>query len=434
MDEYKLTLSVVLALLLSLSSYTPGGGAEYKRELSVTFEEKLTLIPGEEDDLITSETSLTLGKSIGGLDFETETDFGEEDGSFGLFRQKVNLAYQEAQFSADFSAVFDSQINGLNYFLQRTEIDDENLQLSNSLLLEYLNEENTYGAGFETRIEGTTGKGVTVSAAIRFGMDEYLKEVYDPTVEGSGYYIITEGVAGPSQFPSGSALIEISDVGLGPCTVGNRTKFMRGKGLLFSGFSFDLIDKEPWKTRSYVYFSDEDETITLIPTLQFGKDVWNVVADFGGKLEGDNTTLGNLVIRGIKFGGVSIGNVEISGTSALGGKMKKEKGTDQLELHARDYKLVRSFDEIARDYLFKEVDWSDVLTLEYDQLNKGNLERYLALDWYLKRGQAGGLFDVDTVNAIAEWELNPTFSFSTGVSLKAETGLERVVFKLVHDF
>ncbi|MFB6214586.1 MAG: hypothetical protein ABEI54_01835, partial [Candidatus Bipolaricaulia bacterium] len=318
MDEYRLALSVVLALLLSLSSYTPGSGAEYKRELSVTFEEKLSIFPGEKD-FINSEVSLTLGKSIGGVEVESETTFGEGNGSPGLTGQEVRLDYNAEEFSANLKAVFGPPSDGLNYLLQRVKVAGENLELSNLLLLEYLSQKNTYGAGFETELAGTTDKGIGVSAAIRFGMDESLSETFDPSVDGSGYYIITDGVPGPSQFPFGSALIEITDVGLGPCTIANRTKFMRGEGFLFSGFSFDLIDQGSWKTRSYVYFTDEEKTITLVPTLQYGGDSWTVVADFGGAVEGDkDTTLDQLVIRGIKFSELFAGNLEISGTSSLG--------------------------------------------------------------------------------------------------------------------
>ncbi len=41
--------------------------------------------------------------------------------------------------------------------------------------------------------------------------------------------------------------------------------------------------------------------------------------------------------------------------------MKKEKGANQLEFHAGDYKLVRSFDEIAKKYMSEKVDWSEWL-------------------------------------------------------------------------
>lgn len=433
MDRYRLILGVFLAIGICLSSQAFGDVANYENELSITFEEKLSLVPGGED-LIHSETSLILGTSISGVAVESETTFGEEDTS-GLTSQEVSLGYTGEGFSANLQAVFDPPSEGLNYLLQRVELAGESLELYNLLLLEYLSDKDIYGAGFEIELAGTTTKGVGVSGAIRFGMDAYLREIYDPSVKGSGYYIITEGVTGPSQFPFGSALIEITDIGVGPCTIANRTKFMRGEGFLFSGFSFDLIDKGPWKARSYVYFTGEDKTITLVPTLQYGEDFWTFVADFGGVLEGNqDTTIGQLVIRGIKFSGLSLGNLEISGVSSLGGKMKIVKGVDQLELHAENYKLVRSFDEIARDYMFEKVDWSDVVTLEYDHLNKENLERYLALDWYFKCSSAGNLFGVDTMNAVTEWELNSTFSFGTGVSLKTETGLKKIVFNIVYDF
>lgn len=435
MDKHKIILNVFLILLISLSCQASEGEDVYDREFFGTFEEKLTLTPREKDDLINSETSLILGISLGKLEVESETAFGEEGGPTGLSRQEVNLAYHAADFSTDLNAVFDPESNGLNYFLQRFELDGENLELSNLLLLEHLNQENSYGAGFEASLAGTTDKGVGVSAAIRFGMDESPSEIYDPSVDGSGYYIITDGVNGPSQFPFGSALIKISDVGIGSCSIANRTKFMRGEGFLFSGFSFDLIDKGPLEARSYVYFEDKEKTITLVPTFQFGEDVWNVVADFGGVMENDEeTTLDKLVIRGVKFSELYVGSLALSGTSALGGKMKKEKGADQLELHAENYKLVRSFDEYARDYMFEKVDWSDVITLEYDRLNKEDLERYLALDWYFNHDKGENFFGVNTLNAVAEWELSSTFSFSTAVSMKVETGLERVVFNIVHDF
>lgn len=435
MVKYRLILSAFLVVvLLCLTSQAFGNEADYNHGLSVTFEEKLSFVP-EHEDLINSETSLILKRSISGVNVESKTAFGKEDGSPGLTAQKVKLGYTTAEFSTNLKAVFDPPSNGLNYILQRAKIAGESLELSNTLLLEYLSQEEAFGAGFETELAGTTEKGVGVSAAIRFGMDESLPEIYDPSIDGSGYYIITDGAIGPSQFPFGSALIEVYEVGLGPCIIANRTKFMRGEGFLYSGFRFDLIDKDPWKARSYVYFTDEEKTITLVPTLQYGKDFWTVVADFGGVVEGDeDTTLGELVIRGVRFSGLFAGNLEISGVSSFGGKMKKEKGADKLELHAKDYKLVRSFDEIARDYMFEKVDWSDVITLKYDHLNREDLERHLALDWYFNRGEAENFFGVNTMNAAAEWELSSTFSFGTAVSMKVETGLERVVFNIVHDF
>ena len=58
----------------------------------------------------------------------------------------------------------------------------------------------------------------------------------------------------------------------------------------------------------------------------------------------------------------------------------------------------------------------------------------LALDWYLKRDEVENLFDVHTINAVTEWELSQAFSFSTGVSLQARTGLERMVFNIAYEF
>ncbi|MFB6214763.1 MAG: hypothetical protein ABEI54_02735, partial [Candidatus Bipolaricaulia bacterium] len=60
--------------------------------------------------------------------------------------------------------------------------------------------------------------------------------------------------------------------------------------------------------------------------------------------------------------------------------------------------------------------------------------RYLALDWYLKRGGGDNFFGVDTINAVAEWELSSTFTFRTAASMEVKSGLERVVFNMVHDF
>lgn len=425
---------IVFSVLLICFSIQTLWGAESERELSMTFEEELILTPQEADDLINSETSLTLSASISGIEVKSETAFGGEEGSAGLTHQKINLGYAAEKLSTDLNAVFDPPSGGLNYLLQQVELSTEIIELSNRLLLEYVSEEKSYGAGFETKLSGSTTKGTSLSAAIRFGMDQYLREVYDPTVEGSGYYIIADGGIGPSEFPFGSALLEISDVGMGPCTIANRTKFMRGEGFLFSGFSFDLIDKGPWKTRSYVYFTDKEKTVTLVPTLQFGEDTWTVVADFGGKLEGEDSTLDKLVIQGVKFSNLSIGGLKLSGTTALGGKMKKEKGADQLDLRAEDYKLVRSFDEIARNYLYEEVDWSDVLTLEYKYSSKEKLERYLALDWYFKSGKAGGFFDVNAFNAFVDWEINQTLTLGTGISVNATSGPEKMFLNITYDF
>ncbi|MFB6290905.1 MAG: hypothetical protein ABEJ25_04165 [Candidatus Bipolaricaulia bacterium] len=433
MHKHRLVLIIFSILLICLSIKTLGG-AEFEKGLSVTFEEKLIFTPQKANDLINSETSLTLNASISGIEVETKTDFGEKGSSTGLTRQEVKLGYAAEKFSTNLNAVFDPPSGELNYLLQQVEVSTETIELSNRLLLEYVSEEKSYGAGFETKLSGSTGKGTRLSAAIRFGMDKYLREVHDPTVEGSGYYIITDGEIGPSEFPFGSALIEISNVGIGSCTIANRTKFLRGKGLLFSGFSFDLIDQGPWKTRSYVYFTDEENTVTLVPTLQFGEDAWTVVADFGGKLEGKDSTLDKLVIRGVKFSNVSIGGLKLSGTTALGGKMKKEKGADQLDLRAEDYKLTRSFDEIARDYLYEEVDWGSVLTLEFENSGEEKLERYLALDWYFKSGKTGNFFNVNTFNAFVDWEINQTLGLGTGISINTTSGLEKMFVDMTYDF
>ncbi|MFW6071813.1 MAG: hypothetical protein ACOC86_05450, partial [Candidatus Bipolaricaulota bacterium] len=317
MNELRLAPIAVLIALLALSTPAIAAGSEQQPELTFSIEEKITLSPTAEE-MVSSETLLTMGGSISGIDFASQTELGGDDIS-GLSRQEMELTYDFDSSSTSLKAVFDPSRNGLDYFLQRGQLEGDDVDLSNLLLLEYMSEENTYGAGFEVGFSGRTERGVGLSAKIRFGMDEYLREVYDPAVRGSGYYIITDQGAGPSAFPFGSALVEISDLSLGPCTVANRTKFMRDEGLLFTGFSFDLINKPPWKTRGYVYFSEEDETVTLVPTLQFGEGVWNVVADFGGKLEGEDWGLEKLEIRGVKLNDIDFGGLKLSATSSLAG-------------------------------------------------------------------------------------------------------------------
>ncbi|MBS3766359.1 hypothetical protein KGY71_07545, partial [Candidatus Bipolaricaulota bacterium] len=401
MTGYRTVPIILLVALFTLPIPVTAFGSDNRQELSVSFEEELTFSRSENFS-INSETLLTIETSVSGVDFESKTEVGGND-SPGLSRQELNFAYEVDRFSSSLEAVFDPPRAELDYLLQQGKLETEDLELTNLLLLEKLSDEDIYGAGFEVGFSGTTAEGTGLRTKIRFGMDEYLREVHDPTVRGSGYYIITDHGADPSAFPFGSALIEISDVGLGPCTITNRTKFMRGEGLLFSGFSFDLIDQPPWKTRSYVFFSGEGETVTLVPTFEFGEGVWNVVADFGGKLEGEATALEKLELHGVKLNELYVGDLELSATSTLAGKMKKEKGEDTLELRAEDYKLARSFGEIARNYLFEEVDWSDVLTLEYDYLNKEDLRRYLAFDWYFKQGNTMNFLNVNTINAVSRW-------------------------------
>ncbi|MCF7876238.1 hypothetical protein K9M06_04200 [Candidatus Bipolaricaulota bacterium] len=435
MRKLSLVILVIFLISVGLNAQPASTSSEGEPEFDLTFAEKVTLLLQDEERLFRSRSRLNLEASVSKINLESVTAFDDEKRSSPFFRQELKLDYNIRRFSTQFHAVLDSSINGLDYWLQKGNLDEKNLDTTALLLLEYIEEDKVYGSGFGLKMEGTTEKDIRLSGSIYFGMDRYLREVHDPTVKGSGYYIINEEGVGPSEFPFGSALIEISDIGLGHCIVANRTKFMRGEGFLFSGFSFDLIkDKEPWKTRSYVYFTDENETVTLVPTFQFGEDNWTVVADFGGKFEKNDTTLGKIEIRGLKFNKIFAEKWKISGTLSLAGKMKKKKGANQLELRAEDYSLTRSFDEIAENYLFEQVNYSDVITLEYDRTNKEDLRRYMAFDLYFESCSGGGLFDLMTFNGVTRWGINPGLTIESGISIHNQKGPAKIFLNLLHDF
>ncbi|MBS3766353.1 hypothetical protein KGY71_07510, partial [Candidatus Bipolaricaulota bacterium] len=73
-------------------------------------------------------------------------------------------------------------------------------------------------------------------------------------------------------------------------------------------------------------------------------------------------------------------------------------------------------------------------TLEYDYLNKEDLRRYLAFDWYFKQGNTMNFLNVNTINAVSRWEFSGAFSLGISASLKTSTGLDKLVLNLVNEF
>jgi hypothetical protein len=426
---------LMLGLLLSPGSRAYGTNSRDWDDLEVVFDETITLTPKDDERTIRSRTTLSINASISGVGLNTSTTFAPSDSPDPAVRQEFDLKYEIGELKSNSEGVFDSSINGLNYLLQQGSLEREYFSISPLLLLEYVESEDRYGSGFGFELDGPTDEGTNVSASFYFGMDSYLEEIHDPTAKGSGYYIINEEDTGLSEFPFGSALIEISDVGLGPCVVGNRTKFMRGEGFLFSGFSFDLIeDNGPLNSRAYVYFTDKENTVTLVPTFRIQGPDWDIIADFGGKFESEAAKLKKLEVRGIKFSSWLDENLKISGITALAGQMKKEKGAKQLYSRAEDYKLGRSFDEIAKKYLFEEVKWSDVFSLEYGSSNSDNRDESFFLDLYLKQEDKDGDFGLHTVNGLASFEVGANLTVKTGIKLSTGKGLEKILFNLVQNF
>ena len=422
---------LMLGLLLSPGSSAYGTNSSDWDDLEVVFDETITFTPKNDERLIRSRTALSINTSVSGVDFNTSTTFAPSDSADPAVRQEFDLKYGIGELKSNSEGVFDSSINGLNYLLQQGSLEREYFSISPLLLLEYVKSEDSYGSGFGFELDGSTREKTNLNVSIYFGMDSYLKEIHDPTAKGSGYYIINEEDTGLSEFPFGSALIEISDVSLGPCAVRNRTKFMRGEGFLFSGFSFDLIkDKGPLSSRAYVYFTDQKNTVTLVPTFRIRGAGWDIIADFGGKFESEAAKLEKLEVRGIKFSSWLDDNLKIFGTTALAGKMKKEKGARQLYLRAEDYKLGRSFGEIAKKHLFEEVKWSDVFSLEYRSSNSGNRDESVSLDFYLKDNN----FGLHTVNGLAFFEVSDDLTVQAGIKLSTNKGLEKILFNLVQNF
>ena len=99
-------------------------------------------------------------------------------------------------------------------------------------------------------------------------------------------------------------------------------------------------------------------------------------------------------------------------------------------MRAGDYKLGRSFDEIAKKYLFEEVKWSDVFSLEYRDSDSDNMDESVFLDFYLKDDD----FGLHTVNGLASFEVGADLIVKTGIKLSTNKGLEKILFHLVQNF
>ena len=431
-DELKLTL---LTFLLVLTVFSSGLTVIAKTDIGVALDKRFTIDANDEVGFIDSRTKFTLKASLSNLSFESITIFEEGKESTEPLKQELNLNYDLQKLSTTSVGVFEPSKGKLDYLLQSGKLEKEPLTFSSVLLLEYIRENNEYGSGLEFELSGSTRKNVQVSGSFRFGMDKYLAEVYDPTVKGSGYYIITEGKVGPSEFPFGSALLKVSDIGLGPCLIANRTKFTGNDGFLFSGFSFDFIkNKEPWKTRGYLYFTDKETTMTLVPTINVDFGNLKLVADFGRKLEDENYTLSEIVFRGVKFNTSISNRIDISGTLVLDGKMKKEKGAKQMDLRAADYKLTRSFDEISRNYLFEQVEWTDVFSLELSPIQADRLSKSVALDLYFNQAEKVPVLELASVNGVIELVVNQKTTFRTGLTLIPDERLDKIVFDISYEF
>lgn len=372
-------------------------------------------------------------------EFRDHWPAGDTEFDGGFYRQSFFSDTEIQGWILDSETVFFPRSSRLDYTLVGLEGSSGALTVDAAFLMEYVEEMNEYGAGWELTLRGSTSGGIGAYLTSRFGMDEYLRESRDPSEEGSGYYIVTGGDhenIDPSSFPYSSTLLVVEGAGFDCCDFSNRTRFTRNEGLLYSGFNCKLqAESFPLTLNSYLYFSEQSAFLSIVPQISLESGRWSFSVDLGGVLESE-TGAGPRPLRfnGFRIEGSGDGGLRFNSLTALGGHIWKERGSEDLEDHAEDYIISEPVGEIARDYLYERTEYEEIVTFEvtHPRLAEAGVE--LFLDSYFDFDQRGHFFNFTKFTGELIWRLEDRFKLRFAVESEANRGVKELRSEMRYSF
>lgn len=428
----KVSLAKVFGLVLLGILLLSGPVAGSSDTFSGDWESELSLFP-EAESMISLKSTLDLRYSEPGMSFGSVSKFEEND----LEEQRFRGGLTTGPFEG--SSLLSLDISGdrtlpLNYWLSDTWFSLGGVDVANSFLLEYVDKLSAYGAGFKFSISGELGGESRIYVDNYFGMEENEAEALG-LKDGSGYTIVTDdGRYGPSELQYVETRVEVTGLEFECCSFHSTAKLSEEKGFEFALFEFVMESEDlPLELDSDLKFTPKEKSLELKPRLDLDwacLDVYTGLRtsdDENLLVGGQNDSIEGVSIEGFGISGLSYGGVELSGLTALDGRLFKLDGESNLDLRADDYVL--NPDPVYTN-LYDRTDYDGVVSVE-----KSGRDQPLsvAVDSYFESDGGEGPFDFALFTGEGNYRFSEQFSLGAGVEVGADT-VKRVRLSVDYGF
>jgi len=387
--------------------------------LSGSFKNDLFLNAGT-SSLITYESELDITYRLEGMVFASNSVFHED-------------SYHSQQFGVDFglgaldinsSLSFDPANTRMNYLLAGAGTSLGGVGIDNTLLLEHVDEQTGYGAGYKLTLRTRLPSGPGMYVKNLFGMEENEAALLG-LVEGSGYTIVTNG--GPSGLQYVNTTVEITDLSFDCCDFISTTKFSSQEGFEHTTLEFDLNSTNlPLKLEGKLKFTPQTKSVELNPGIDLDWACFEVYTELttaddqnhltGG--EGGVSALGGLRIKGFGITKVDLGNLHLSSLTALHENLFRLSTEKNIDLHANDYVL--SPDPVYSG-LYTETDYDEVISIVSDF---ETIPLSIGLDTYFNLTD-DNLFGFGLFTGTGRYRISNQFNLSVGLEVNPDS-LEQV--------
>ena len=408
---FSLLAAIILLLTINITAFSAFNGS-WQSDLYLT----------TQTNPLTLSSKLNLNYSTGGVSYSSSSTFSQD--SFKT--QDFGVDFTLGLLEVDSTLSFQPQAKRLDYWLTGADFSLGGLGIGNNFLLEYLDQEEGHGAGYELTLSGVLPAGPKMYVTNRFGMEENEAE-WLGVEEGSGYTIVTASnqveTYGASQFQYVSTTIELTELGFACCSFDSTTRFSEEKGFDYSVFEFELNAKGlPLKLDGKLQFTTQTKSVELDPRIEMDWACFEVYTDLttadDEDLLGNNSTkvdtIGGLQIEGFGISGVKLGHITFSSLTALSGNLNRLTDKEDLDLRATDYVL--DPDPIYSG-LYTETAYDEVISVEKSGEEYGLT---FGADIYFDMTGSSSLFDTALFTGNGEYHFTEQFKASAGVALKPE--------------
>jgi len=416
-DSSDRILFLVVAVTLAVSALGfPGYGS-----LSGSMTNDLHFEP--QTNPLALDSTLTVNYSAGGLNFQSISSL--EDNSFT--DQEFRVDFSLGLLDVDSTLAFDPPEARMDYWLAEGGFTLGRLRVENVFLLEYLEKEESFGAGYELSLSGRLAGGARVYLSNYFGMEENTGEILG-IEPGSGYTIVTgDGVGtgsyGPSQLQYVETVLEVTGISFDCCQFHSTTKFSEAEGFEYSLFEFDLeAEIIPLELETELKFSTQTKSVELNPRLDLEWACFDLYTDLStvddeNLLGNDGTTadtIGGLEIEGFGISEVAVGHLTFSSLTALEGNLFRLSSASDMDLRAEDYVLDP---DPVYSGLYTETGYDEVFSIEKSGPAFGLT---LGVDFYFDMSQSSSLFDFALLTGSGEYELSDQFTLGAALAVEPD--------------
>ena len=394
-------------------------------DLSGSWSNDLYLNPQSPSSLIDYSSTLSVSYSTGGVEYSSESVFHEDEFYSQIFEAGTRIGILDLSSTAS----FDPTNVRLDYWLTEGGLTLAGVRTENIFLLEYSEQHNGYGAGFELGVSGNISDAVGLNVASHFGMEENEAEALG-LVEGSGYNLVTSHgtqtrAYGPSQFQYVDTEVQLTGMVLDCCEYDVTTEFSEANGFEDTEFEFNIGGEDnPIGFEVDLTFAPQTKSVELDPSIVTKWGCFDVFTTFtttspDNELHNNSmqsSTINGLQVKGFGLSGVSLGHVTLSSITALDGNLYRAPMTHHMDLHADDYLI-----EPPQDYaaLYRQTDYDQIFSL----LKSGDdFNLTFGGDFYFDMSNdstgTNSLFDLALVTGNGSYMLSDQFTIGAGFAIE----------------